>query len=84
MAGDNASAAIINAVWAAYLALGIPMHKSVMAISTDLSNAYVVNLFDVSQVVYGQLSQQLDSQKVQSQADLFRETVLGEYHRVLS
>lgn len=36
------------------LGLGIPMQKSVMALESDINNAYVVNIFKPEEVIYGQ------------------------------
>ena len=58
MEGDVAEAAIINASWAALLRLGLPMKRSIWALSSG-KNVLVANLFGNHEIVYGKYAQGL-------------------------
>ena len=62
MEGKDSEAAIINACWAGFLRLGLPMDKSIWATSQE-NNTIVVNLHGENEILFGKYTETLSREK---------------------
>lgn len=84
MAGQNIEATIINCAWSGLLALGVPMQKSILALESGMNNAYVVNLFDEEEVIYGQSSKKIEKDALKERIEMYRNEILKKFHTLIS